>query len=76
MKLNFDGVHVTNNQQSESQVDVSWKDVQAAFRDRKCIYLYITPVRAFLLPDGQADCEPEELWAYIEKHIGSKARRL
>ncbi len=76
VKLNFDGVHVTNNQQSESQVDVSWKDVQAAFRDRKCIYLYITPVRAFLLPDGQADCEPEELWAYIEKHIGSKARRL
>lgn len=76
VRLNYDGVHVTNNQQSEGQVDVAWKDAQAAFRARGCIYLYITPQRAFLLPDGQAGCEPEELWAYIEKHMGAKAKRL
>ena len=76
VKLNYDGVHVTNGQQSEGQVDVAWKDAQAAFRAKGCIYLYITPQRAFLLPDGQADCEPEELWGYIEKHMGAKAKRL
>ena len=76
VKLNFDGIHVTNNQKDEDQLDVAWKDAQQAFRARDCIYLYITPVRAFLLPDGQADCEPEELWAYIEKHMGAKAKRL
>ena len=76
VKLNFDGIHVTNNQQSENQVDVAWKDAQAAFRAKGCIYLYITPQRAFLLPDGQADCPPDELWAYVEKHMGQKARRL
>ncbi len=76
VKLNFDGIHVTNNQKDEGQLDVAWKDAQQAFRARDCIYLYITPVRAFLLPDGQADCEPEELWAYIEKHMAEKAKRL
>ena len=76
LKLNYDGVHVTNNQKDEGQLDVAWKDVQQAFRARDCIYLYITPVRAFLLPDGQADCAPDELWAYLEKHMGGKARKL
>ena len=76
VKLNFDGVHVTNNQKDEGQLDVAWNDVQQAFRAKGCVYLYVTPVRAFLLPDGQADCEPEALWAYIEKHMGAKAKRL
>ena len=76
LKLNYDGGHVTNNQKDEGQLDVTWKDVQQAFRAKDCIYLYITPVRAFLLPDGQADCAPDELWAYLEKHMGGKARKL
>ena len=76
VKLNYDGVHVTNNQKDEGQLDVAWADVQQAFRAKDCVYLYVTPVRAFLLPDGQADCTPDKLWAYIEKHMGAKARRL
>ena len=76
VKLNYDGIHVANNQKEEGQLDVAWKDAQAAFRDKGCIYLYVTPVRAFLLPDGQADCAPDELWDYIGKHMGAKAKRL
>lgn len=76
VKLNGDGIHVANNQKDEDQLDVAWQDAQAAFRARDCVYLYITPARAFLLPDGQADCAPDALWAFIEKQMGAKARRL
>ena len=75
VKLNGDGIHVANNQKDEDQLDVAWQDAQAAFRARDCVYLYITPARAFLLPDGQADCAPDALWAFIEKQM-RKARRL
>ena len=57
-------------------LDVPWKDLQAAFRARGCVYLYVNPARAFLLPDGQADAAPDELWAYLEKHMGAKAKAL
>ena len=76
VKLNYDGIHVANNQKEEGQLDVAWKDAQAAFRDKGCIYLYVTPVRAFLLPDGQADVPDDALWAYLEKHMGGKCTRL
>ena len=76
VRLNYDGIHVVNDQKAEGQLDVKWSEAQAAFRAKKCVYLYVNAARAFLLPDGQADAEPEELWAYIEKHMPGKARRL
>ena len=76
VRLDGEGVHVTNDQKREQPLDVPWKDVQAAFRARGCVYLYVTAARAFLLPDGQADTSPEALWAYIAGRLGPKARKL
>ncbi|MBR6221220.1 MAG: YcxB family protein [Clostridia bacterium] len=76
VRLNREGVHVTNDQKAEEQLDAPWKDVQAAFRAKGCAYLYVNAARAFLLPDGQADAPADELWAYIEKHMGDKARTI
>ena len=76
VKLDGGGAHVTNNQKDEGQLDVPWSELQAAFRAKGCVYLYVNAAREFLLPDGQADCDPETLWTYIEKQMGSKARRL
>lgn len=73
--LNADGVRVTNDQKEEDPVQVPWKEVQAAFRKKGCIYLYVNAARAFLLPDGQGDAPPEEIWAYLEKHMGERCRR-
>lgn len=72
--LNADGVGVTNHQRQEAPVHLPWKEVQAAFRVKGCIYLYVNAARAFLLPDGQAGVEPEEVWAYLEKHMGERCR--
>ena len=73
--LNADGVKVTNDQRDEAAVQVPWKEVQAAFRVKGCIYLYVNAARAFLLPDGQANVSPDELWACLQKQMGGRARR-
>ena len=72
--LNADGVRVTNDQKAEDPVQVPWKEVQAAFRAKGCIYLYINAARAFLLPDGQGNAPAEEIWEYLAKHMGNKCK--
>ena len=72
--LNADGVQVTNDQKAEEPVRVPWKEVQAAFRAKGCVYLYINAARAFLLPDGQGNAPAEEIWAYLVKHMGEKCK--
>jgi len=72
--LNNDGVGVRNDQKEEAPVQLPWKEVQAAFRAKGCIYLYVNAARAFLLPDGQGNVQPEELWAYLVKHMGQRCK--
>lgn len=76
VRLSRESVNVVNDQKDEPALDVPWKDLQAAFRAKGCVYLYVNAARAFLLPDGQADADPAALWALIEKHMGAKARKL
>ena len=72
--LNADGVKVTNDQRDEAAVQVPWKEVQAAFRVKGCIYLYVNAARAFLLPDGQGNAPAEEIWGYLVKHMGDRCK--
>ena len=72
--LNADGVRVTNDQMDEAPVQLPWKEIQAAFRAKGCIYLYVNAARAFLLPDGQGNAPPEEIWDYILKHMGDRCK--
>ena len=74
MVLNADGVQVTNDQIAEAPVRLSWKAVQAAFRAKDCIYLYVNAARAFLLPDGQGNAPAEEIWDYLVKHMGDRCK--
>lgn len=72
--LDFDGVRAVNNMKKEDAQSVKWADVQAAFRRKGCIYLYVSSVKAFLLPSGQADVSDEELWAYLKERLGNKCK--
>ena len=74
--LNNDGVQVTNDQMAEAPVQVPWKQMQAAFRVKGCIYLYVNAARAFLLPDGQGNAPAEEIWAYLAKHMGERCKEV
>ena len=76
VRLDGEGVHVANDQQREPPLDVPWDDVRAAYRVRGCAYLYVSATRAFLLPDGQGDAAPAEVWAFIAERMGARARAL
>lgn len=76
VRLDFDGVTVTNDQKEEPPAVFKWSEASAAFRDKGCVYLYANALRAFLLPDGQSDVPDDALWSYICEHMGSKAKSL
>ena len=44
----------------------AWKDLSMACRVKDCIYLYVSPARAYLLPECD-DCDAA--WALITSHI-------
>ena len=53
-------------------MDLEWYKLWAAFRRRDCFYLYVSPVRAYLLPSGQADAPDDAVWACLQAHMGDK----
>lgn len=74
VRLDFDGVRVTNDQRREDAQSVKWADIPAAFRRKGCIYLYVSPARAFLLPNGQANVADDALWRYLKERIGERCK--
>ena len=66
-----EGVRIVNDQKAEEPQEVSWDSVHKAFRRKGCIYLYVTPAKAFLLPDRQADAPDHEVWNYLVRHLGA-----
>ncbi len=62
-------IRIFNNMKQEDQVTLEWSKIPAAFRCKNAIYLYAAPTRAFILPDGQADTNTDELWAMMEKYL-------
>ena len=62
-------IHVEKGKEA---ADFAWKDVYLAYRTKGCIYLYVSPTRAFLLPD----CEnTEQAWAMIREKAGTEKTR-
>ena len=74
--LDFDGVRVENVQVKESPQALRWDDVWSAWRVKGCVYLYASPTRAYLLPDGQADAGDDALWSAITSHMGARCHDL
>lgn len=69
LTCNNECIRISNNMKKEDQVTLEWPKIPAAFRCRKAIYLYAAPTRAFILPDGQADATPDEVWAMMERNL-------
>ena len=70
LRLDDDGVQITNGQKEEPPVSLSWDGLWAAFRHRGDIYLYVRPERALILPGGQASVSTDRVWAFIRAHLG------
>ena len=48
-----DGIEVTNHGDGDDPLYYKWNDIHGAYRVRGCVYLYVLPEKAYLLPDGQ-----------------------
>ena len=69
------GITVRNDRKQEGTLELEWPALHRAYRKKGCVYLYVTPVKAFLLPDGQADAPDAEVWDYLKEHLGSEKCR-
>jgi len=49
-----DGIVVTNHGEGDEPLHYKWDDIHGVYRVRGCVYLYVLPEKAYLLPDGQA----------------------
>jgi len=57
-------IHV---EKGKEQADFAWKDAHMARRVKGCIYLYVSPARAFLLPDCK---DSDRAWEIISTMLG------
>lgn len=61
-----DGVFIRSLGTAKNEhITLKWSQMHTAHRTKGCIYLYALPTKAFLLPDGQADATPDEIWALL-----------
>jgi len=72
LRLSEAGVQVTNDQKAEAPLELPWRGCWAAFRRKDCVYLYVNPARALILPDGQASVPAEELWRFLQANLGNE----
>ena len=56
----------------KEKAECSWETMHMAWRVKGCIYLYVHPVKAFLLPDRE---ESDEAWQLICSHLPEGKRK-
>lgn len=64
-----DGITINTPDNRGGTLRVRWSQVHHAYRAKSCIYFYVSARQAFLLPDGQANLTPDELWEYLKAHL-------
>lgn len=67
--MNDKNITVTNALQREKHLRIEWNQLYHAYRTKDCIYLYVSQVQAFLLPDGCANVTPDQLWEYLGQRM-------
>ncbi len=63
------GICVLGEQTAAAPLEVEWGQIADFRRGGEAWYLYVTPGRAFILPDGQGPASPQETGAYVADHI-------
>lgn len=64
--LSEDGIYVS---QEGQKVTVKWYDIRKAVYAKKGIYLYMSPVRAFIFPKGQCMEQYDAMCSLIAKQM-------
>jgi hypothetical protein len=64
-----EGIEVTSKKEKQAKVTCKWSEALEAWRNKDCIYLFISSRQAFLLPDGQGGVSTEELWKLLSERM-------
>ena len=72
--LTAEGIQAVSSQSGGGSAFFSWDQIFGAYQRPGCIYLYVSPRQAFLLPEDCADTSPEELREMIAAHL--KAEKI
>ena len=70
--LQLDADSLRDSAQKSKAEPFLWANVHHAWRTADCVYLYVTPRKAYLLPSGQADTDDDALWAFLQARLGSR----
>ncbi|MCL2856389.1 MAG: YcxB family protein [Oscillospiraceae bacterium] len=63
------GIEVTNHGGGDEPLRYEWDNLYGVYRVDGCVYLYVLPNKAFLLPDGQALEGTDALWEMLTKML-------
>ncbi len=66
---------VVNDQKAGEAVTVQWKDAAQAYRACGCVYLYASPAKAYLIPDGQSNASDAQVWEAVVRGLGKEKCR-
>lgn len=67
-----DGLTVVTPTGEGGTLRLKWANLFHAYRAEDCIYLFASPVQAFLLPNNQGNVEWDQLWSFLEKKMGGE----
>ncbi|MDR2043515.1 MAG: YcxB family protein [Clostridium sp.] len=65
----FDGENGVSVSAGKEELFFRWNELFAVYRAARCIYLYTSPDRAYLLPDGQIEGGADELWTLLSSRL-------
>lgn len=64
--------HEISISSGEESAEFKWETLHFAYRAKNCIYLYISPKRAYLLPNSGAEPNIEAAWSLIKEKLGGE----
>lgn len=67
-----EGISIVTPTGEGGTLRIKWANLFAAYRVKDCIYLFVSPRQAFLLPDNQANVTPDELWDFLGEHVAKE----
>ena len=70
--MDASGVHVTRGRSANDHADFTWKQIFGVYEQPGCVYLYVSPRQAFLLPQTSLEhtgAVPRELCAIFTAHL-------
>ena len=62
-------LRILNDMLKEPEVSLPWDTLHGVWRSEFAFYIYATPSRTFIVPDGQYAPKPAELYDFFKAHL-------